>query len=124
MNVAAFILLFLHEICSTAEQIAFKKAADKLQDHDLKDLRDILSFAFKTLMIPLVWLGFVLVIGAWVFWFGLLTYVDLNVAILVDSLQYILIFLVSFFFLRERIPWTRALGAAFVMLGVMLVVKG
>ncbi|MBF0485864.1 MAG: EamA family transporter [Candidatus Omnitrophica bacterium] len=124
MNLAAFIFLFLHEICSTAEQVAFKKAADRLEDHHLSNLRDILSFAWQTLKIPLVWLGFVLVAGGWVFWFALLTYVDLNVAILVDSLQYILIFAVSYFILKERIHWTRALGSAFVMLGVFLVLKG
>ncbi|MBF0593594.1 MAG: EamA family transporter [Candidatus Omnitrophica bacterium] len=124
MNAAAFLLLFLHQICSTVEQVVFKKAADRLQDHDLKNLRDILSFAGKTLLIPLVWLGFILVIGAWVFWFGLLTYVDLNIAILIDSLQYVMIFLVSFFVLKERIHWTRLLGAALIMLGVFLALKG
>jgi len=124
MNIAAFFLLFLHELCSTAEQLAFKKAADRLADHKLSTLRDVITFAWETLKIPLVWLGFILVLGAWIFWFALLTYVDLNVAILVDSLQYILIFLVSGLVLKEQIPWTRMLGAAFVMLGVFLALKG
>lgn len=124
MNLAAFFLLFLHEICSTAEQVAFKKAADRLQNHELGHWRAILSFTGKVLKIPLVWLGFVLVIGAWGFWFALLTYVDLNIAILVDSLQYILIFLVSHFILKEHIHWKRVLGAVFVLLGVFLALKG
>ncbi len=124
MNPAAFLLIIIHEICSTAEQVAFKKAANQLDDHQLRHIRDLLSFTWKALKMPVIWLGFALVLGAWVFWFAVLTYVDLNVAVLVDSMQYIMVIAVSFFFLKERIHWTRILGTGFVLLGVLLVMKG
>ncbi|MBF0618669.1 MAG: EamA family transporter [Candidatus Omnitrophica bacterium] len=124
MNPVSLILLLIHQVCATVEQIVFKKAADRLGGHALKNPRDLFLFILKAVQMPLIWAGFLLVVGAWVFWFAVLSYLDLNVAVLVDSMQYIMILLASYFLLKEKIGWLRILGTAFILGGVLLVVKG
>jgi drug/metabolite transporter (DMT)-like permease len=124
MNPASLLLLFIHQICSTAEQILFKKAANRLGDHELKGPRDLAVFIIKAVRMPIMWAAFLCVVGAWIFWFGVLSYMDLNVAVLLDSIQYIMILLASFFLLKERIGWLRILGTILILTGAILVVRG
>jgi drug/metabolite transporter (DMT)-like permease len=48
--------------------------------------------------------------------------VELSIAIPVDSMQYIIIFIISYFVFKERMHWTRIVGTLFIILGITIVV--
>ena len=121
MTIGIFFLIILHEICSTIEQILFKKGANNLSAHGLKKIRDYLSFMAKILCTPVIWLGFLMIAAAWAIWFIVLAKLELSVAVPVDSMQYIMILLASYFFLGERMHWTRILGTLSILVGVLFV---
>ncbi len=121
MNLSFLLLILFHEAFSTAEQILFKKSADKLEGHDLRGFKSYVLFFINILKNPLIWWGFLMIGLAWLIWFVVLAGVNLSIAVPVDSLQYIMILLSSYFFLGERIGWTRIIGTALIIAGVALV---
>ena len=121
MTLSVLILIIIHELCSTGEQIFFKKGADRFGDHRLKNIRDILSFIKNILRTKEIWLGFVMIAGAWTFWFLVLSRLELSVAVPMDSLQYVMVLFASYFLLRERMHWTRLLGTLLILTGVAFV---
>jgi len=123
MTFKIFFLIVLHEICSTAEQIFFKKGANNLSMHKLANFRDYILFIKNILKIPVIWLAFLMTLGGWIIWFIVLAGIDLSIAVPVDSMQYIMILVASYLFLGERIHWTRILGTLFILLGIILVAK-
>ena len=121
MNLKTFLLIIGHEICGSLEQVLFKKSADRLGEHELKSLKNYLSFFKKVLLMPAILWGFLMTVGAWILWLFVLASLDLSVAIPVDSLHYILIMGVSYFYLKERMHWTRVVGTLLVLGGILLV---
>lgn len=121
MNLSVLLLILIHEMCSTGEQIFFKKGADRLGEHRLKNIRDVFSFMKNIFKIREIWLGFVMIAGAWSFWFVVLSRLELSVAVPMDSLQYVMVLFASYFLLKERMHWTRIFGTALILVGVALV---
>jgi uncharacterized membrane protein len=122
MTLKIFLLIILHEICATFEQIFFKKSANKLGDHSLKSVKDYFIFIKTILKMPLVWLAFLATAASWLVWFTVLAGVELSIAIPVDSMQYIIIVIISYFVFKERMHWTRIVGTLFIILGITIVV--
>ncbi|MDD5774300.1 MAG: EamA family transporter [bacterium] len=123
MNLKIFLLILLHEVCSTAEQILFKKGADNFKQHRFRHFKDFFLFLKKLLKTPIIWFAFILTGASWLIWFVVLAGTDLSIAIPVDSLQYVMILIASFIFLGERMNWKRVVGTIFILLGVLLVAK-
>lgn len=123
MTIKTFLFIIMHEIFATFEQILFKKSADNHQTHGLRGIKSYFLYIIKIFKMPAIWLAFLMIIASWATWFIVLAETDLSIAIPVDSLQYIMILLVSYFFLGERMHWTRILGTIFILLGVFFVAK-
>ncbi len=121
MNLKSFFLLIVHEICSTVEQIVLKKSADRLESHKFNRPRDYFIFIKKVLSMPTIWLAFVVIVAAWIFWFTVLANVELSMAMPIDSLQYIMILLASYFFLGERMHPIKITGVLFILVGITMV---
>ncbi|MDD5730359.1 MAG: EamA family transporter [Candidatus Omnitrophica bacterium] len=121
MNLKIFLLILVHEACSTAEQLFFKKGADTLQDHSLRGAKNYFLFIRNLLATPVMWMAFTMTATAWLIWFTVLASVDLSIAVPVDSMQYIMILIASYFFLKERMHWTRIVGTIFILLGVLFI---
>jgi drug/metabolite transporter (DMT)-like permease len=121
MSLKIFLLIILHEICATAEQIFFKRGADNLKAHSLKRFKDCLLFVKDVIKIPTIWLAFIMTASAWLVWFTVLAGTELSIAVPVDSMQYIMIMIASYFFLGERMHWTRIVGTILILLGVAFV---
>jgi len=72
---------------------------------------------------PYIILGlFFYVISAF-FWITALSKIELSIAYPMLSLGYILIMLISFFFLKEEINYYKILGTFFIILGIILIQK-
>jgi len=116
-----FLLLIIHEIFGTAEQVILKKGINGLEKPKFKSFKDCLIFVRNILMAPLIWLGLLFILAAWIFWFTVLAGVDLSVAMPVDSLQYVAVMISSYLFLHERMNWKKIGGVMFIIAGVILV---
>lgn len=121
MNLNFFLLILLHEACSTIEQVLFKKSANKLEAHRLRGFKSYVIFFINILKNPLIWGGFFMIGLGWLIWFVVLAGVKLSVAVPVDSLQYVMILVSSYLFLGERIGWMRIMGTLLIIAGVALV---
>ena len=121
MNLNFFLLILLHEVCSTAEQILLKKRVNKLEAYNLRGFKSYVLFFINILKSPLIWWAFFMIGLTWLIWFVVLAGVNLSIAVPVDSLQYIMILISSYFFLGERIGLTRIIGTIFIIIGVALV---
>ena len=73
---------------------------------------------------PAIVLGFVSYALAALLWVYCLSVFDLSYATFVTSLQYILLLAVSIFVFHEQISLMKWAGCAFIMLGVVLWLKG
>jgi len=121
MKLKYFLLLIIHEFFGTAEQVILKRGINGLEKPNFKSFKDCLIFVRNILITPLIWVGFLLILAAWIFWFTVLAGVDLSIAMPVDSLQYVMIMVASYFFLHERMNWKKIGGVVFIIAGVIMV---
>jgi len=121
MKLKYFIFLIIHEIFGTTEQVVLKKGINSLKKPSFRSIKGCFIFVRDILTAPLVWVGFLMILAAWIFWFTVLAGVDLSVAMPVDSLQYVLIMIASVVFLREKMNMIRISGVLLIIAGVILV---
>ena len=83
--------------------------------------RDIFLFLKPIILSPYLWVSFLSIFLTFVIWSTILSKIDLSVAVPIASFSYILVPLVSIFFLHEKmspLDWT---GIAFILIGVISV---
>jgi drug/metabolite transporter (DMT)-like permease len=71
-----------------------------------------------------VFLGFVLVFGGALFWLGVISRVDLSFAYPLLALNYLILMVPARFILNEQITLNRLIGAAIIVLGVVVITWG
>ncbi|MGF1488313.1 MAG: EamA family transporter [Prochloraceae cyanobacterium] len=119
MNFKELILLLIAILASTGGQFFLKLGALKLAKISSNSIFDrILNIAFTPeLILGLTCYG----LGA-VFYILLLTRVNLSVASPAVSLIYVFSVLLGYFFFKEDIPLSRAIGLGLIVCGVILVI--
>ena len=117
------ILLIATDFLETGVQFCFKKTSLGQLNVQIKNLPDLLTFAWNALLTPWLWLAFSGVLLIFVIWSTVLSRIDLSVAVPIASFSYIFVPLTSLFFLHETIPFVRWIGILFILFGVMLVSK-
>ncbi|MFA5157231.1 MAG: EamA family transporter [Candidatus Omnitrophota bacterium] len=113
-----FLLLLSTDLLETIVQFCFKKAA---LAQTIQEPLNVPVFIIGILSTPFLWLGLFTVFTLFVIWSGVISRIDLSVAVPVASFSYITIPLVSVIFFHEVIAPTRWLGIFFIILGVILV---
>lgn len=73
---------------------------------------------------PLIVAGFGAYTLAALLWVYCLANFDLSYATFVSSIQYLLLLVVSIFIFQEQITFVKWLGSAFIMIGVLLWIRG
>jgi drug/metabolite transporter (DMT)-like permease len=71
-----------------------------------------------------VFLGFVLVFGGALFWLGVISRVDLSFAYPLLALNYLVLMIPARFILNEQITLNRLIGAAIIVIGVVVITWG
>ncbi|MDD5166456.1 MAG: EamA family transporter [Candidatus Omnitrophica bacterium] len=87
----------------------------------IKNFLDLIIFLKPIISSGFLWVGFLSVFVTFVIWSSILSKIDLSVAVPIASSSYILIPLVSIFFLGEvmsLLDWT---GILFIVIGVVIV---
>lgn len=83
----------------------------------------LLGTALAYITSPLILLGFGLSGVAALLWTYALAELDFNYVSFISSLSYVFVLLVSFFIFKETIPPMRWLGCAFIMVGIVFVLR-
>ena len=122
-EVKILFLIILHNACATAEQVFFKHSVNTLADRPRNSLRDYRIFFIDIFRNPFVWLGFLMTLSSWLIWFVVLSKIDVSMAVPLDSMQHLMILAAAYFFLKERITWSRLVGILFVLSGVLCVAR-
>ena len=124
MWIKVFFLIFLAEGLTLAGQIFFKKGVNGLRIESLANLKEYFYFLKKVLRSPMIWCGLLATMGWAILWIVVLDCTELSLAFPIESIQYVLIIIASYFFLKEPISWTRVLGTLLIVLGIILVPLG
>jgi len=115
------LLLITSDILETAIQFFFKKSALAQAGFSVMDPTSAVVFLKAVFCSPFLWAGLLTVGVVFIIWSGILSKIDLSVAVPIASFSYILVPIVSIIFLHEKITVLRWLGIFFILAGVILV---
>jgi len=113
-----FILITINIILAVVGQTITKIGITKIGSFTSMPIKDFIAKAFLS---PLVLLGLFLYVISAVVWFMVLSKIDLSVAYPMLSLGYILILLISYFYLGEPLTLIKFIGVIFICGGVYLI---
>lgn len=115
------ILVLLSEIFTAVGQVLFKKSANSLGSHNLREARGQIRFLSEVVSKPYIWMGLGAMIAGLIVWLFALAQGDLSLVFPIGSIQYILILFMAHIFLNEKIDAGKALGTFLVMMGIVLI---
>jgi len=121
LTVRIFLFLVFTDVLETFHQFCFKKSALLENNPRITGFCDVLNFFGSIFSSPFFWFGFLSLILAFIIWSTILSKVDLSVAVPVASFSYILVALVSIFFLNEHVGLLRWLGIFLILIGVIFI---
>ena len=115
------LLLIASDVLETAIQFFFKKSALVQHGFVVTDASSAIIFLKAVFSSPFLWAGLGAVVAVFIIWSGILSRIDLSVAVPIASFSYILVPLVSIIFLHEKVTVFRWVGIFFILAGVILV---
>ncbi len=102
-------------------QVCLKRGLNSLPHAALKRPSDLLGFIMMVFNLRYVQVALVLWATWYVLYISVLHKFDISKSFPLNSIDLLLILLVSKFYLREVIPWQRWAGALLIGIGVILV---
>jgi len=116
-------LVLASVIIAAGGQLSLKAGMNQVGAINAASLARPMELFMRVVSTPLVWFGLACYgVGA-ILWLIVLSRLDLSYAYLLLAAMYVLIPLVSWLFLGERIPPLRWLGMVVVVLGVVIVAR-
>ena len=116
-----YLYAILTIVIASVGQIILKFGIDKsLNSHNLKSINNFLDF-YLIFSAPLVLLGLIFYGLSAFLWIVVLSELDLSIAYPILGLTYILVLLLSLFFLGESLSILKVTGTLFVLFGVALI---
>jgi len=113
MSNLAIFLWIANVFLDSAGHLAFKSAAVTEQDSELQRWKDMLRS-------PQLWIGIVCFCGEFAVWFALLSLIPLSQAILIGSINIVVVMLAGRLLFHERLDGTRVAGMWLIAVGVAL----
>jgi uncharacterized membrane protein len=116
------VLVIMCEAIDALAQILMKKGlpALSLVSFDVPVLSGFMKGAFAS---PLVWAGVVVYASNFFVWIFILAQVELSTAVPLTSINYVVLPVLTFFILHEKISLLRWVGIFFVSMGIYLVAR-
>jgi uncharacterized membrane protein len=102
-------------------QVCLKRGLNSLPHSVMRRPSDLLGFIVMVFRLRFVQVALVLWATWYVLYISVLHKFDISKSFPLNSLDLLLILLVSKFYLRETIPWQRWAGATLICVGVVLV---
>ncbi len=113
-------LIVVTSLFDTVNQLFLKTSINSL-DLNIRSVKNVLSFIFRLISLPKVWIGFIFCTLSLFIWLFVLSKADLNYAFSADSMHYIFIALGSRIFLKEKVGLRRWIGTIFIIAGIILI---
>jgi multidrug transporter EmrE-like cation transporter len=117
------VLILIAVVIGVVGQVSLKVGMNQVGAIDAGSLARPMETLMRVFSTPLVWLGLSCYGVSALLWLVVLSRLDLSYAYLMLASMYVLIPLVSWLFLGERIPPMRWLGMVVVVLGVVIVAR-
>lgn len=115
-----FFLIF-SDILETFTQYCFKRSALPQSGLLIANLFDVFAFIRSVIFSGFLWLGLLSVFSTFTIWSTILSKIELSVAVPIASFSYILVPLISIFFLHEQMSMLDWTGIFFILAGVIMV---
>ncbi len=113
MSTAAILLWIINVVLDTVGHIAFKTAA--ISEHETEWGRWKLMLSS-----PVMWIGLTSFVLEFVAWLALLSLIPLSLAMLIGSINVVVVMLAGKVLFGERLDRMRVAGMTFITLGVAL----
>ncbi len=116
---AIVLLIIAVDILNACAELSFKQGAMATHIHHVA-LSNLSAFALGLLSSAGVWTGLLCYLVMFLLWMTVLSRIDLSVAFLILSMDYLLVPGFSIIFLKEGVSCLRWIGIAFVVVGIGL----
>jgi drug/metabolite transporter (DMT)-like permease len=113
MPALAIVLWIANIFLDTAGHLAFKSAAVTDDDEELQRWKTMLSS-------PRLWIGIICFCLEFAVWFALLSLIPLSEAMLIGSINIVVVMLAGRLLFRERLDGMRIAGMTLIAVGVAL----
>ena len=113
MSTAAILIWLLNGFLDTTGHLALKSAAISEQATEWKRWKKMFS-------LPLMWLGLGCFALEFLAWLALLSLIPLSLAMLIGSINIVLVMLAGRLIFHERLDYMRVAGIGFITIGVAL----
>lgn len=117
----SILLILLSIIIAVTGQVCLKVGMNQISKLSSVNFGSLMVFLKKIVGSPLVVLGLFLYGLSALVWLVVLSRVDLSFAYPMIGLSYVLVLVISSLFLKEQVGLIRWLGAAIIILGVILI---
>ena len=120
LTLKVFALIILNDILDSAAQLCMKKGSAQT-GISLITFHNIVEFGIRSLSSWLIWSGIFIYLASFLLWLVIIYCVDLSIAMLLGSVAYVLVPIISIIFLHEHVSPVRWFGIAFVILGIYFI---
>ncbi len=114
---AIFLLIVAVDILNAFAELSFKQGAMATHIHHVA-ISNVSEFSLGLLSSAGLWTGFLCYLVMFLLWMTVLSHIDLSVAFLILSVDYLLVPFLSIVFLKEGVPVLRWIGITFVAMGI------
>ena len=114
-----FLLIIAVDLLNGLAELCFKKGATAPQIHPVT-LSNLPEFGLGLLSSGWLWIGILCYLLMFMLWMTVLSRIDLSVAFLILSMDYLLVPFFSVLFLRESVPLLRWAGIGSIVVGICL----
>lgn len=116
-----FLLILLTVCISVVAQTILKTGMNGIGKIESLAPSLIIPLGIKMATNPFVFIGLSLYVVGTFFWLVLLSRLDISFLYPFGALQYVFIYLISYFFLGEHITIGRIIGVVFIMIGIFVI---
>ena len=115
--------MLLAVTAGTVGDLLLAKGMKGLGDISTMNLRGMFNLAFQALATPKLIIGTVMLAIFFFLWLAVLSWEDLSVALPMQALNYVLVAILSKYYLHEMVTPMRWAGTILVCFGVLLITK-
>jgi drug/metabolite transporter (DMT)-like permease len=119
----SLVVMLLAVTFGTIGDILLAKGMKELGDISAMNLRGILNVVFQALTSPKLIVGVMMLAIFFFLWLAVLSWEDLSVALPMQALNFVLVAVLSQFYLHEAVTPMRWAGTLLICIGVMLIAK-
>jgi drug/metabolite transporter (DMT)-like permease len=118
-----FIVMLMAVTAGTVGDLLLAKGMKELGDISTQNLRGMFNLAFQALTTPKLIIGTIMLSLFFFLWLAVLSWEDLTVALPMQALNYVLVAILSQYYLHEVVTPMRWAGTILVCVGVLLITK-